>query len=209
VFLDEVGELTPELQPKLLRVLERKMVKRVGANTYQPVDVRIIAATSRNLRAEVNERRFRADLYYRLAVVPVQAPPLRERREDVPLLVAHFRDQLGAGDVPALTSPDFIAHLARHAWPGNVRELRNFIERCVALGEVSAPAASGDLQVDAAAGVDLSPLRLARDRCLRRFERAYLVEMLRVCDDNVSEAARRAGVDRPSFYRLLWRHGLR
>ncbi len=210
VFLDEIGELAPELQPKLLRVLERKEIKRVGSNRYQPVDCRLIAATSRNLRAEVNERRFRADLYYRLAVVQVHTPALRERREDLSLLVEHFLGQLRAGATPeaaALRGPELRAHLERHAWPGNVRELRNYVERCVALGEVATIATS---VASDGAELDLSqPLRVVRERCLRRVERQYLEALLRACDDNVSAAARRAGVDRPSFYRLLWRTGLR
>ncbi len=210
VFLDEIGELAPELQPRLLRVLERKEIKRVGANRYQPVDCRLIAATSRNLRAEVNERRFRADLYYRLAVVPVRTPALRDRREDLGLLVEHFLGQLGAAEGPeaaTLRGPDLRAHLERHAWPGNVRELRNYVERCVALGEVATVATEATPDSDATIDV-AQPLRVARDRCLRRFERQYLEELLRT-ERNISAAARHAGVDRPSFYRLLWRHGLR
>src|SRR5262249_26549255 len=136
ILLDEIGELGLSLQPKLLRVLERREVKRVGGNRYRPVDVRVIAATNRSLRAEVNEKRFRSDLYYRPAALEIRLPPLRERAEDLPLLVETLLVRLGASELPDaawLRTPEHLADLARHAWPGNVRELRNYLERCVAL----------------------------------------------------------------------------
>jgi DNA-binding NtrC family response regulator len=187
-----------------LRVLERKEVRRVGSNQYVPADCRVIAATSRSLRADVNARKFRADLFYRLAVVQVRLPPLRERLEDLPQLVDAFSGELGS-DI--LRSPELLGHLDRHSWPGNVRELRNYLERCVALGEVAplAPAeAPGDPSID-----PQQPIRTQREQWIRHFERRYLEELLRVHDGNVSAAARGAGMDRPSFYRLLWKHGLR
>ncbi|HSD90753.1 MAG TPA: sigma 54-interacting transcriptional regulator, partial [Kofleriaceae bacterium] len=127
LFLDEIGEIPIDLQPKLLRVLERREVKRIGGTEVCSVDVRIIAATNRNLRAEVNAGRFRADLYYRLAVLDIQLPPLRERDEDLAVLVGHMLELLGATDDPRaapLRSPELLATLAQHPWPGNVRELR-------------------------------------------------------------------------------------
>src|SRR5262249_14454944 len=134
LFLDGVGELAPDLQPKLLRALERREIKRVGSSRYLPVDLRVVAATNRNLCAEVNARRFRSDLYYRLAVVVVRLPPLRERPEDLTLIVDHLLEGLGARERPeaaALRSPAFLTELARHHWPGNARELRNYLERCL------------------------------------------------------------------------------
>jgi DNA-binding NtrC family response regulator len=215
VFLDEIGELSSELQPKLLRALERREVKRVGSNQYTPIDVRVVAATNRNLRAEVNARRFRADLYYRLAVVQVSLPPLRERAEDLPLLVEHILQSMGASQHPeahTLRSAEFMAELARHAWPGNVRELRNYVERCLALRErtpLQPEGLGGDVE---ATGVPISahlPLKEAREQWTRYCELRYLTEVLRLSGDNVTAAARAASVDRIHFYRLLWRHGLR
>jgi DNA-binding NtrC family response regulator len=202
IFLDEIGELALDLQPKLLRALERREVKRLGATRYAPVDVRVIAATHRDLRAEVNARTFRADLYYRLAVVELGLPALRDRLDDLPLIV----EALMAGH-PELTRPGFVAHLQQHRWPGNVRELRNYLERCLALGvELAPPPASPE----AAPALDAStPLRAAREEATRRFERGYLEDLLRRHGANLAAAARAAGVDRAHLYRLLWKHGLR
>ena len=214
LFLDEIGELEPDLQPKLLRVLEKREIKRVGSSRYAPVDGRVIAATHRNLRAEVNSKAVRSDLYYRLAVVEVTLPPLRERRDDLPLLVENLLERLGLSVAPEaalVRSPEFHAALARHAWPGNVRELRNYVERCLALAE-QAPfdpelAAGGE---PAAPTVDTSvPLKSAREKWTAVFERAYLEKILADNDGNVTAAARAAGVDRIHFYRLLWRNGLK
>jgi DNA-binding NtrC family response regulator len=211
ILLDEVGELAPDLQPKLLRVLERREVKRLGATRPRPIDVRILAATNRNLRAEVNAHRFRADLYFRLAVLEVRLPPLRERLDDLPLLIDRLLETIGrAGDPEAgfVRAADFVAELARHAWPGNVRELRNYLERCIALHE-RAPLAT------TAAGTPRWPidldrtLREVRDGAARVIERDYLEAVLVRHGQNVTAAARAAGIDRIHFYRLLSRHGLR
>jgi two-component system, NtrC family, response regulator GlrR len=223
VFLDEIGELGLELQPKLLRVLERKHLKRVGQSRYVPVDVRVIAATNRNLQSEVNSRRFRADLYYRLAVLEVRLPALRERPEDVPLLVEHILAGLGASSQPeaaVLRGEAAALELMRHPWPGNVRELRNYVERCLALadrGPLSLPDAGGEApagaELDRESGgtSDAAPgnLRSARQSWLREFEKRYLEELLAQNGGNVSAAARSAGIDRKYLYRLLWRNGLR
>jgi two-component system, NtrC family, response regulator GlrR len=215
LFLDEIGELPADLQPKLLRALERREIKRVGSNDYAPIDVRVIAATNRNLRAEVNERRFRPDLYYRLAVVELRLPPLRERTEDLALLTEHLLAGLGAAGRPeaeALRTPELLADLERHGWPGNVRELRNYLERCLALRESLPLRAEGDLVPSAGESVPIAadrPLREARELWTRHCERRYVAELLRDNRDNVTAAARAAGVDRVHFYRLLWRHGLR
>jgi two-component system, NtrC family, response regulator GlrR len=211
LFLDEVGELRADLQPRLLRALERREIKRIGSNDYVPVDVRVVVASNRSLKSEVNAGRFRSDLYYRIAVIPVRLPPLRERPEDLPLLVEHLLSHLGMDDRPeaaALRSDAFLAELERNPFPGNVREVRNYLERCLVLREqvFRAPEqAQGLLDV-----IDTRmPFKIARDRCLRSFERGYLEDILRRHKDNASAAARAAGLDRMYFYRLLWRNSLR
>jgi two-component system, NtrC family, response regulator GlrR len=211
LFLDELGELPMDLQPKLLSALERREVKPVGRDEHVPVDVRLVAASNRDLRGEVNARRFRTDLFYRLAVVEVGLPPLREHPEDIPLLVEDLLARLEDTDHAWFAygrTPEFFAALARHTWPGNVRELRNYIERCVALKQrvpiVPLPGGASEPVIDVTV-----PLKSARDAWLVAFERTYLTSMLAEHDGNVSAAARAAGVDRVHFYRLLWRHGLR
>ncbi len=216
VFLDEIGELSIDLQPKLLRVLERREVRRVGTNNHVPVNVRLVAATNRSLRDQVAAGKFRSDLYYRLAVVEVKLPPLRERLADLPLLVDHIVRGLGAVDAAAAARvrlPEFVDALSRHTWPGNIRELRNYLERCVALRDFSPPrSATGSMPTvpgpESAVNVG-QPLREAREAWVSAFERRYLEELLRLHENRVSAAARAAGVDRIYFYRLLWKHGLR
>jgi DNA-binding NtrC family response regulator len=200
IFLDEIGELPTDLQPKLLRVLEQRELRRVGSTQTQKIDVRIVAATNRDLRAEVNALRFRPDLYFRLAVVKIALPPLRTRVDDLPLLV----DRIVAGlDLPPdraarLREPVFISSLATHAWPGNVRELRNYIERAAILDELeSAPSEPG-----------LQPYQQARDTVLAEFERRYVEQLLAAHHGNVSAAARASGIDRTYFHRLMRRHKL-
>src|SRR5580765_8857862 len=211
VFLDEIGELSIELQPKLLRVLERREVRRVGTNNHVPVNVRLIAATNRSLREQVAGHRFRSDLYYRLAVVEVKLPPLRERLPDLPLLVEHIVRAFGTVDDQTLTivrAEDFLAALGRHNWPGNIRELRNYLERCVALRDFAAPKATDTISASPESAVNIGqPLREARESWVSAFEKRYLEELLRVHENRVSAAPRAAGVDRIYFYRLLWKHG--
>ncbi len=219
VFLDEIGELHLELQPKILRALQQRKVKRVGSTEYRPVDFRIIAATNRPLRAEVEAKRFRSDLYYRLAVVRVRLPPLRERSADIPLLVENVLASLGVADAPeseALRSEAFMQKVQRYPWPGNIRQLRNYIERCVALGDPNLPCGLDTCPppppdvLAPKTEIDLTePLRAARRRHMNTFEQAYLERVLAHHDNNVAAAARTAGVDRIYFYRLLWKHGLR
>jgi two-component system response regulator GlrR len=207
VFLDEIGELPADLQPKLLRALERREIKRVGRDTWKPVDVRIIAATNRDLRAEVNASRFRADLYYRLAVIEIRLPALRERRDDLPALVDAILARMGMTDVPEarlLRTPQARSELAQHPWPGNVRELRNYIERCLALAERPVLAAPTDAPPAAS-----DDLRAARKQWTAGHEKAFLEDLLARHGGNVSAAARAAGFDRKHLYRMLWRHGLR
>ncbi|MDB4973851.1 MAG: putative sigma54 specific transcriptional regulator [Myxococcaceae bacterium] len=220
IFLDEIGELSLDLQPKILRALEGRKVKRVGSNTYFPINVRVIAATNRNLREEVAAKRFRSDLYYRLAVLHIKLPPLRERKGDLPSLVDDVLTHLGVRDTPLavpIRAPEFIEMLGRYRWPGNVRQLRNYLERRVALGEAIAPPGSETSMPpppNAEAGESLSvsldqPLKLAREEWNNVFEARYLEGLLDRHGNNVSAAARAAGVNRVHFYRLLRKHGLR
>jgi two-component system response regulator GlrR len=211
VFLDEIGELPLELQPKLLRVLERKQIQRIGSNAMKSVDVRIVAATNRDLRAMVNAGNFREDLYYRLAVVRVRLPALREHPEDIPSLVAHLLSVLGASPEARarIQSPELIRSLARGAWAGNVRELRNAIERALVLEQGPSIAEPNGAPLLGPA-IDASlPYEVARQRSLAEFERRYLRALLDAHRGNVSQAARAAGVGRVYIHRLLRRHGLR
>ena len=203
VFLDEVGELPLELQPKLLRVLEAREVRRVGSNTVRPVDVRVIAATNRDLRKEINEGRFRADLYYRLAVMRIAMPPLRAHPEDVPLLARALLTSLGASpsQVEGLCTPAFLKTLRAAPWPGNVRELRNHLERCL-LFVTGLPVEH--VESGPAPAVDVGrPLTEERRRLVDAFERAYVEALLARFPDNINAAAAAAGVDRAYLYRLI------
>jgi len=212
LFLDEIGELPKELQPILLGALERKSFRRVGGQAEVPVDVRVVAATNRDLRADVNAGEFRLDLYYRLAVLRLELPPLRDRIGDVPLLVQHFLNDRGfTGPIETLFSPAELAGLERHRWPGNVRELRNLVDATLALG--SPP------PVDSLGGPSTSsendalvlglPYKQARVEALARFEHAYLQHLLERAGGNVSQAARDAGLDRSYLFSLLRRNGLK
>jgi DNA-binding NtrC family response regulator len=201
--LDELGELPLELQPKLLRVLGEREVRRVGGSKTRGIDVRIVAATNRDLRRDVNAGRFRGDLFYRLAVVQVQMPPLRERFGDLPLLVAELLNAISPGVAPPEDLD--IEHLMRHSWPGNVRELRNYLEQILVLRSLPPLDPSDAREEESLAGLDQLPLHAAMDR----FERQYLANLLRSAAGNVAEAARRAGVNRATLFRLINKYGLR
>jgi DNA-binding NtrC family response regulator len=207
VFLDELGELPLPLQPKLLRVLETGQVKRLGEARHLPVDVRIITATRRNLAVEVEQRRFRDDLFYRVAVVQLKLPPLRERREDIPLLVRHLSRQSPEGELDRLP-PEAEELLMRHDWPGNVRELRNVVQRALALGIVSVESGELDHSARRAPGSGEKKYKQARELALREFERSYLQELWTRYRGNLSAAARAAGLDRKSLRNLLRRYNL-
>ncbi|MBI5547190.1 MAG: sigma 54-interacting transcriptional regulator [Deltaproteobacteria bacterium] len=211
LFLDEIGELPLLLQPKLLRVLEAREVRRLGSVQPRKIDVRVVAATNRDLREEVNRGTFRQDLYYRLEVMRLRVPPLRERPEDIPVLAEHFRRLARSGaDVPAI-SEEALRTFQAHPWPGNVRELRNAVERLVVLQELplaaQAPAsepANGEICIDVKV-----PFKDAKNALTEAFERRYLKAMLEATCGNISEAARRAGIDRVYLLKLLGRYGLR
>jgi DNA-binding NtrC family response regulator len=214
LFLDEVGELPAALQATLLGVLERRRFRRLGGRGEIAVDVRLVSATHRELRAEVNAGTFRLDLYYRLTVVTLRTPALRERPEDVPLYVEHFLRECGHdGPIEALISPAAMQALAGHHFAGNVRELRNLIEATVAMGEPPA------LEVAGGAGsppggvvlpvVLARPYKDARAALLDEFERRYLADVLARAGGNVSAAARLACMTRSHLNELLARHKLR
>jgi DNA-binding NtrC family response regulator len=210
LFLDEIGELPLDVQPALLGALERRRFRPLGASREVDVDVRVIAATHRDLRAAVNDASFRADLYYRIAVTRIEIPPLRERPEDVEPLVSHFVREVRG---PAASSPfgwAAMAALREHRWSGNARELRNVVESALAMGRIEldgGPAAALD---DLAEPVGARPsYRDARALAVERFERAFLTELMAEVGGNASEAARRARMDRPYLLTLLRKHGLR
>jgi DNA-binding NtrC family response regulator len=209
LFLDELGELPLEMQPKLLRALENGTVKRVGEDQPRRTQVRVIAATNRDLQEEVRAGRFRRDLYFRLAVMTVRLPPLRERPDDVPLLIRHFLHELGALHFP-LSEP-LQQQLRSYAWPGNVRELRNVIGRMLAGGEADLSPASPESGPVAAGGAELKhlPFKEAKERVFEAFTREYLIALFRECDGNISQMARTAGINRNHVQRLLDRYGLR
>ncbi|MFN7135375.1 MAG: sigma-54 dependent transcriptional regulator, partial [Myxococcales bacterium] len=214
LFLDEIGDIPASTQVRLLRALQEGEVKRVGSNDTVKVDVRVIAATNVDLLKARNEGRFREDLYYRLNVISVQLPPLRERPEDIPLLVHHFLAKYGAKTGKQLSRVDAGAMeaLTTHRWTGNVRELENVIERAVVLaqGDVltveDLPEGLGEERAGAEiAGATLAhlPYAQAKKLAMRAFERRYLTSILNRAEGNISLAARLAGVDRSNFRRLL------
>lgn len=211
IFLDEVGELPLALQPKLLRVLESRTIRRIGENTHRKVNVRILSATNRDVRTMVNEGTFREDLYFRLAVIPIQIPPLRDRTDDLPMLMKSFTP---AGTI---LGPEVLDEVTKRPWRGNVRELRNFVERVVALGsrEALSMPAVGTPQPEAGT-VDPSwtslvgaldrPLRETRAIWLDAMERAYVRHLLERHGGNVARAAEEADIDRTHLYRLIRKH---
>jgi transcriptional regulator with GAF, ATPase, and Fis domain len=219
VFLDELGELSLDLQPKLLRVLEQRELRRVGGTKTIKVDLRVIAATRKDLRSEVEKGKFREDLYFRLNVVPITAPSLRERREDIPLLIDSMLKKLDAshiGDGAMLSEASRVALMA-HDWPGNVRELRNVIERALALGAdpglLVAPLGPTDVGKGAQLrdGVEFEPgvsFRETKEKWTELFERRYLSWLIRRSDGNISKAARDADMDRKYLHKLLRKYGI-
>ncbi|MDI3288809.1 sigma 54-interacting transcriptional regulator [Polyangium sp. 15x6] len=212
IFIDEIGELPLDMQPKLLRALEERSVKRVGSNQRVKLDVRVIAATNRDLRTEVNRNTFRADLFYRLNVVRIHVPPLRERTGDIERLARHFHAEL----VPDNPIPDdLLESLRRQSWPGNVRELRAAIERAVLLNDPAVLALGNE--VDSGPGleerdddIDLEvPFRVCKQKASDQWERRYVRALLRATNDNISEASRRVKMDRSHLRTLLRKYGFR
>jgi len=201
LFIDEIGDLEPSMQPKLLRAIERSEVRRLGGTRWMRFDVRILAATRRNLDAEVEHGRFRDDLFHRLAVARIELPPLRARRGDVPVLAREFVRRLDA-DASAIP-PELLARWDRSAWPGNIRELRNAVAKYLALGDVDpsggAEAAPVERDViEQVLALDL-PLIAARERVVRELERRYIERVLASHGGNVSKAAAASGIARRYF----------
>lgn len=232
LFLDEIGELSPELQPKLLRALEHREVRRVGSNRPIKVDVRLIAATNRKLEEEVRLGRFREDLFYRLSVVKITLPPLRERREDIPLLAKHFlqqapfnRDADGQPRVKGI-SEEALAALMEYNWPGNVRELMNVVERATSFADGDVieledlpPHIVGARVRPAVDLLDRSDstthiirprmtFKDAKEAWVERFEREYIAALLKRHKGSISAAAREADLDRKHLRKLARRYGL-
>ncbi len=238
IFLDELGELGLELQPKLLRVLEQREVRRVGSNKAIAVNVRVIAATNRKLEDEVRGGRFREDLFYRLSVVRVQLPALRDRPEDIPLLVRHFLHKQSfnrdPNDKVIIDGPDEVAltALQRYPWPGNVRELLNVIERACSFteadvitiedlpnfvaaakppgGTVGIAETTSETEFDTPNKAELTelPFKEAKEEWISSFERDYIADLLRRHGGNISQAAREADIDRKYFRKLMDKHGV-
>ncbi|NLF23359.1 MAG: sigma-54-dependent Fis family transcriptional regulator, partial [Lentisphaerae bacterium] len=219
VFLDEIGDLNPELQPKLLRVLENREIRRVGDNRMRKINVRIICATNRKLDQEVNAGRFREDLYYRLSVVQIELPTLRRRRDDLPLLAKRFLTDLHGADAMSQVArfDETMDVLKRHDWPGNVRELRNLIEvafyaasrpvdlsaflglgRFLPAREAEAPSVSAD-----------RPFKDAKSDLIEDFERKYLEDLLARNQNNISRSAREAGIERAYLQRLIRKYDMK
>ncbi len=234
LFLDEVGDLSLAAQVKVLRALQEGEIKRVGSNETRVVDVRVIAATNVDLAEKIAAGRFREDLYYRLNVININLPPLRERRDDVPLLAQHFLRKFArkTGKRIERFSPESLSVLSGYGWPGNVRQLENAIERAVVLatGDEITPGdlpdalgaaaratrsdGNGATAIDVEDALDLVartlievPYPEAKRRVVRDFDRAYANALLEQSKGNVSEAARRAGLDRSNFRRVLRKHG--
>ena len=207
IFLDEIGELPLAVQPKLLRVLQEGAVRRVGAEREREINVRVIASTNRDLEFEVSEGRFREDLYWRLNVIHVRVPPLRERPFDIPLLVEHFINEAAEANKsePLEISPDALAVLTAYSWPGNIRELENAVERAVALarGAVLTPEDLPERVRKSGQAASLIARSSSRNLTLGELEREYIIETLRRTGGNKSRAAEILGLDRKTLYRKL------
>jgi len=199
LFLDEIGEMPPELQTRLLRVLESRSLRRVGGDAEIPVDVRVVAATNRNLKELVREGRFREDLFFRLYVVHIPVPPLRERREDIRQLAAHFA-RGAQGGARELTDAS-LALLEKHSWPGNVRELKNTVERAAVLSE--------GLCIDAAdIAIDSVFVGEESGKDLRSRERSIIAAALEECRGNLSRTSRKLKIARTTLQKKIKRYGI-
>ncbi len=215
LFLDEIGDMSRDAQAKVLRVLEQGVLTRIGGSEAVEVDVRVLSATNKNLEQEIEDGGFREDLFYRLNVVPISVPPLRERQEDIPMLVTHFSEGMVAreGSVPRVFSDAAMERLKTLTWPGNVRELRNTVERLLILTDGS-EITSDDvdlLTISRARSVDPGRELLALDNFSafkEEAERAYIVGKLRANDWNVAETARRIEMPRSNLYKKIEKYGL-
>lgn len=211
LFLDEIGDLPAEVQPMLLRALEERAIVPVGGTQAEPVKVRVLAATHKALDESVRAGTLREDLYYRLVVVTLNVPSLRERREDVPVLARLFAERFGAAELP----DEVMAALCRHSWPGNVRELRHAVESYVAIGQLPPAlrprqASEGDVQRVLGSMIDLEQdYQTLKEQFLNQFTSAYLERLMDHCGGNVSQAARLSGLERSYLNKLAHKYGVR
>jgi DNA-binding NtrC family response regulator len=214
LFLDEIGEMPPAMQAKLLRAIQERQVRRLGSTKLISIDVRILSATNRDLKKRAAEGAFRGDLFYRLDVIRLHVPPLRERKGDIPLLTQYFIgkfSQAHGKNVSGMSS-DAMNVLEKHAWPGNIRELQNVVERAVVLTQ-GAQIGMSDLPLDMQALPSDLPLdnldyKTAKEAWLSRFETVYLSTILKESGGNISLAAKKAGIDRKTVHRLIARYNL-
>jgi two-component system NtrC family response regulator len=211
LFLDEIGDMSPLLQGKILRAIQERAIEPVGGKSARQVDVRIIAATNKDLEGRVRRGEFREDLYYRLNVVPIRVPPLRERVEDIAQLVKHFMVKYGGREERLAISPETLARLERYAWPGNVRELENLVERAVVLGSAQAldftdsrgevvSSRKGDSGFPDPNSLLGLPYREAKDRLVAAFDRLVISAALRSSEGNVTRAAEQLGMHRKNLH---------
>jgi transcriptional regulator with GAF, ATPase, and Fis domain len=210
IFLDELGELPKEFQPRLLRVLEKRELRRVGGSRTIPVDVRLISATNRNLRADIKRGAFREDLYFRVAGARVSVPPLRDRMSDLPMLVENFLVSAKPPRAPNAVPQHIWEMFESYRWPGNVRELRNAVQRLLVTPEqvLELESTRSDETVAPAAQEEVTPLRIARRDAVDSFERRYLRRLLAKADGNVTRAAAIAEVSRQIIHSMITKHGL-
>ena len=215
LFLDEIGDMSRDAQAKVLRVLEQGVLTRIGGSEAVEVDVRVLSATNKNLEQEIEDGGFREDLFYRLNVVPISVPPLRERQEDIPMLVTHFSEGMAAreGSAARVFSDAAMERLKTLTWPGNVRELRNTVERLLILSDGSKITSDDvdSLTISRARSVDPGRELLALDNFSafkEEAERAYIVGKLRANDWNVAETARRIEMPRSNLYKKIEKYGL-
>jgi transcriptional regulator with GAF, ATPase, and Fis domain len=220
VFLDEIGDLAPELQPQLLRVLEKREVKRVGSNTTKKIDVRIITATNKKLANEVNAGNFREDLFFRLSVINIELPPLRKRKDDISMLTEAFLTEF-VGKDPKNKIANFneaMRVFRNHDWPGNVRELRNLVEIASYSDQPSVDLTaclclSGSRKKDNSKNDDRfssdRPFKVVKQELIQEFEMQYIADLLKQHKGNVSQAAKQADIERTYLQRLIRKYGLR
>jgi len=209
LFLDEVDSLPVAAQAKLLRFLQERQFKALGSERGAQADVRIVAASNRDLAQRIAEKQFRQDLYFRLDVLRLEVPPLRERPRDIALLARHFLSQYQAAGARKSFSPEALERLTSYPWPGNVRELLNVIQRAIVFSQGSCIDAA---DIALSRGTPLPPrqdFRTAREETVESFERAYVQELLLRHRGNITHAAREAGKERRAFGRLVKKHGFR
>jgi DNA-binding NtrC family response regulator len=218
LFLDEIGEIPITMQAKLLRALQERQIRKLGSNTFSKIDVRVLSATNRNLQKCVAEKMFREDLYFRLNVIHIHVPPLRDRKGDISLLSSHFLNIFSASHRKQIhsISPETMEVLEQYRWPGNVRELQNVIERAVVLSSGSRiEVVNLPKEIFTNCSLASPPLSIenldfkqAKEQCIVSFEKKYLTMLLNNADGNISRAAKKAGIDRKTIHRIMKRYNV-